>query len=371
MDTRRLLATLAPALLAAGVAVLVDRALLRDPPARARPPAPAAATPARRPAPVAPAPIDPGPARGLAVGALAAAGVPTTAIHHGRYPLRGPGYAPDATFPLLSFTCPAATPCGAILETIAQRAPEKGLMLVDAAVEDRPGRPVYRALTSPEGRPALAIRGFPAGPRLTLVVSDVGRDPGLLDALLGLDEDVTYAVAADAPGAAAAAERLGAAGREVVALLPLGEGAPLHAEMTAEAVTEATRGLLGRVPGSVGAAPAGGERFTASRPHMTAVLEVLGEDARFFFDGVASPASVAAPAARTLGVRTAVRTHHLDLGDEDVGARLRAVEVALVLDGQAVVVTPPQPELLLSLAEWMRGLRARRIHLLRLSEIVL
>ena len=72
-----------------------------------------------------------------------------------------------------------------------------------------------------------------------------------------------------------------------------------------------------------------------------------------------------------MGVRSAAKTHRLDASGSAVEAKLRAVEVALVLEGHAVVVAEPSPKVLAALGQWLKNLRNRKIHLIRLSETVL
>ncbi len=361
------------AVLGALVAVIVDRAVRdEDPP----PPAVARAAAAGEGPP--PVPVDPAPARSLVADVLVGLGVSAKAIDHGLYPLRGPGRRTEETIPLVSFTCPAGTSCPAVFAMLEAKARGLGFEVVGSRGGDRPGRPVFRAFAQ-DGRPALAVRAFPAGPRLALVVSGVGREPGLLDALLALDPHVTFAVAANAPHAAEIARRLAATRREVVAHLPMEPTRPdlradfdgfITTSMAPAEIGTKVDELLGRVPGAVGASNLLGSRLTTSRPHMSAVLERLKARSLYYLDNRASPASVAQPTARLVGVRTAIRTHFLDAGD-DLDARLKSIEVALVLEGHAVVVAPPAPDMLLALQGWVRGLKERRIHVFRLSEIVL
>lgn len=344
------------------------------------PPAPVAA-PLAAPDEAAPAPppepVDPAPARALAVAALVEAGVPHAAIEHGVYPLRGPGRAPAETIPLVGFTCPAERGCAPLEGALAAAALPAGLTLVEPIGGDRPGRPLHRAL-SDGPNPALALRGHPPGPRLTVIIGDVGREPALLDPLIALDPDVTFAIMANAPHAPAVAARLAETGREILAHLPLQPAPPALPDgpdaLTTDddPTTTATkaRALLDRVPGAAGADTHQGDRFTPSRPHVAALLDVLAERGMFFIDGRHSDASVALPIAAAQGIRAAARTHDLDHGDGPIDTRLRAIEVALVLDGQAIVTLTPTPEAITALAAWTLTLRARGIHLLRASEIV-
>ncbi len=362
------------AVLGAVAAVVVDRSLRNPDPSipdeRVEPTA-------EDVGPSAPPPVEPGPARGLVVESLTGLGVPESAISHGVYPLRGPGRSPDETIPLVSFTCPTGQSCPAVFSLIEARARGAGYTVVGAAGGDTAGRPAYRAL-SIDGRPALALRGFPAGPRITVVVAGVGREPGLLEALLALDPHVTFAVAANAPHAEQVARRLQEKKREVVAQLPMEPAPPQAADgdaflttaMSPQDIRRETAALLARVPGAVGAANHLGSRLVASRTHMSAVLEVLKARALFYLDNRAAATSVAEATARVLGVRTAARTHFLDAVDE-LTARLNSIEAALVLDGYALVVAPPTPGTLLALQGWMQALQGRGIHFFRLSETVL
>ncbi len=340
---------------------------------------PAAGSNGPSPAPDLPADVvDPSAARDLIVATLGGQGVPPQNINHGLYPLRGPGRRPGETFPLVSFACPPGRACADVLQTLEAPLAQVGFQLSRNIGGDRPGRPVFRAV-SQDRHPALAIRAYPAGPRLTLVVDDLGREPAVLEKLLALDEHVTFALMPNTPSAPQLAARLADAGREIVAHLPLEPQPPAEPDgpdflTTTESPEEAARGaerLLDRLPGASGANNHLGGRFTTSPAHMAALLNVLKARSMFFVDDRTSPASVALATAKVIGVRSAARTHSLDLPDQDVRAAFKAVEAALVLDGQAVVVAHGDPATLAALAPWLDDLKRRNIHLFRLSEVVL
>lgn len=360
-------------LLGAALGIGVDRQWVRPPPV-----ASVAEAPGSEPAGPPPEPVDPEPARAAVLAGLEAAGVPGRLITHGRYPLTGPGRRVGETLALVSFTCPVGKDCGPVLRTVDEHASQAGYTLIAPASEDAPDRPWFRALAR-DGHPALALRAYPAGPRLTVILTQVGREPSLLDALLALDPHVTYAVLPNSSDSGRMARRLADSGREVIADLPLEPSDPhaidgpdfLLAGMTPERVRSGLDGLLARVPEVVGASTYLGDRFATAREPVTALLESLAERGLFFLDDLDTPASLTEAAARVVGVRAARATHHIDDEGEALAARLRAVEAALVLDGSAVVVLTPRPGTLVALRPWLAGLRQRQIHLLRLSEIVL
>lgn len=343
-------------------------------------PAPVAAGGATPASTVAPGPLpvaDPAPARDLVVGLLGAS-VPASAMLHGVYPLRGAGRRPGETFPLLGFSCPPARACGELFDALDAPLAAAGFQMSRNIGGDRPGRPYFRAIARDQ-RPALALRAFPPGPRLTLVVDDLGREPAILERLLALDEHVTFAFLPNAPSAPSMAARLADAGREIIVDLPLEPQPPTVPDgpdflTTSDSPEAAARGadrLLNRLPRAVGVINHLGGRFTTQATHMASLLHLLGGRGLFFLDDRTSPASVALETARVVGVRTAARTHALDLPGQDVRAAFKAVEAALVLDGQAVVVTHGTPETLALLGPWLDDLERRNIHLFRLSEIVL
>jgi polysaccharide deacetylase 2 family uncharacterized protein YibQ len=323
-------------------------------------------------------PTDPMPARSLVLSVLEKAGINETMVTHGRYPLLGAGRSAGETLPLLSFTCPVTHPCSRLFDAIEARGQTAGMELVGHDGGDKPGRALFRALAR-EGHPALAIRAFPPGPRLSLVMGGVGREPALLDAMLALDPDVTYAVMANSPYATEVSDRLAKNGREVIAHLPLEPSPPNYVDGPEFLTTAMPPGqarqraskLLAKIPGAVGADAYLGSRFVTSKSHVSALMGALREAGIFYLDRRITTESVTDKAAKSLGVRTVLRTHYLDGEDGGLAAALRAIEVSLVLQGHAVVVASPSPEVLAELGPWLRGLRARRIHLLRLSEVVL
>ncbi len=368
-----LVAGAAGALLTLGL----DAWLRTESPPSGPPPAAGRSGPVASSGPAGPLPpADPAPVRDLVLELLAPS-VPSAAILHGVYPLRGAGRRPGETFPLVGFACPPARACGELLDALEAPLAAAGYQVSRNIGGDRPGRPYFRAVAR-DTRPALAVRAWPPGPRLTLIVDDLGREPAVLERLLALDEHVTFALLPNAPSAPSMAARLSDAGREIIVDLPLEPQPPTVPDgpdfvTTAETPEEATRGaerLLNRLPRAVGVLNHLGGRFTTSATHMASLLHHLGARGLFFLDDRTSPASVALATARVVGVRTAARTHALDLPGQDVRAAFKAVEAALVLDGEAIVVAHGTPETLALLGPWIEDLERRNIHLFRLSEVV-
>ena len=293
-------------------------------------------------------------------------------------PLRGQGRKRSETMPLVSFACSATYSCLTLMNNIKRRLEPAGYQLVRSNVVDRPYRPIYRAIAK-GANPVLALRAYPPDPRLTVVIADVGKEPALLDSMLALDQDVTYAVSVNEPYAGEVATKLTQAGREFIAHLPLEPSvsddmdgpAFLTREMTLDEVKTQVRTFLNRVPGAVGADGHLGGGFTQSPRHVGALLEVIAETGLYFLDQRTSESASIQQQARALGIRSAARTHRIEAAGTAVEAKLRAVEVALVLEGQALVIAEASPTVIGALKDWLKNLRKREIHLIRLSETVL
>ncbi|MEE2786233.1 MAG: divergent polysaccharide deacetylase family protein [Myxococcota bacterium] len=305
-------------------------------------------------------------------------GISAPAVSVGQYPLRGPGWHARDAFSLLSFVCTPAMPCPRVFTQIEVHLRQAGFRIHGPNGGDRTDGVWYRAI-SHDGRPALALRAYAPGPRLSIVIGDVGQEPGLMDQLLELPEDVTYAVLATSTHATVIAHRLTDMGREIVAHLPM-ESSPvwpmdthpyLHTRMTASEVKALTNSLLQRVPGAVGADGHLGSRFVRSSPHMTAVFGTLKARGMFFLDDRPTETSVAQSVAQEVGVRAAIRTHRIEGDGQSIVDKLKTVEVALAVQGHALVVVSPDPEVLQALRPWLASLKKHNVHLLRLSEVVL
>ncbi|MGC6417182.1 MAG: divergent polysaccharide deacetylase family protein [Bradymonadia bacterium] len=322
--------------------------------------------------------LDPSAARIITLETLAASGIRSQVIRQGRHPLRGQGRKRSETMPLVSFACSATYSCLTLMNNIKRRLEPAGYQLVRSNVVDRPYRPIYRAIAK-GANPVLALRAYPPDPRLTVVIADVGKEPALLDSMLALDQDVTYAVSVNEPYAGEVATKLTQAGREFIAHLPLEPSvsddmdgpAFLTRAMTLDEVKTQVRTFLNRVPGAVGADGHLGGGFTQSPRHVGALLEVLAETGLYFLDQRTSESASIQQQARALGIRSAARTHRIEAAGTAVEAKLRAVEVALVLEGQALVIAEASPTVIGALKDWLKNLRKREIHLIRLSETVL
>lgn len=307
-------------------------------------------------APEPPAPGDPSAARRFVKALLVSAGVPERAMEEGLYPLKGEGRPAAATLPLISFTCPTRSRCGVLMEDLARRSPAAGLVVSEPRGGDRPDRPRYRALFE-NGQPVLALRAYPPGPRLTvMLVGAAGQKPPPPSRHL----HVTYAIRPDFPEGPERARDLIAGGREVWAALPPSPPGAALTEGVARWLDEGAAGVLlsAAAPVDMDATP--WIRFARALRQRGAPFLTTA--------GVEGPESQPFD-LRALSIRGARGTHVLK-GGVDLEAQLKRVEAAMVLDGAAVVVAPDLDEVRGALDDWLTTLTRRGTRLYRVSEIV-
>lgn len=308
-------------------------------------------------------PVDPAVARGLVVSALLEAQVPHGAIQHGHYPLRGAAYAPDAQIDLVSFTCPSAGGCGPILAALEAQTQHDPWALLAPTAADRPGRPIVRAVLE-GGRPALAVRAFPPGGRLTVVLTGLGWDERVEAQVQHADPDLSYALDAHAPRAAALAARLAEQGRELIVDV---SGLPREVDLEAQVAQSLTH-----FPQAAGLLDAtlGGRQPSAARAQ--AVLAVAKAQGRYVVDD--QPAQTSATQGLAMGLQARWVGPGLRVAAQDDAqrrAQLAAAQAQLALNGSALVLLEATEANLSALAQWLPSLKARGVQLLRASEVAL
>lgn len=202
------------------------------------------------------------------------------------------------------------------------------------------------------------------GPRLTIVVDDMGGNPKALDNLLELDVPVTVAIWPRSRYAAETARRAHAAGREVLVHQPMepvqapyvdaGPGA-ITLRTRPERVREILAENLDLVPFASGLNNHMGSRFTQDSALCDVVCEVLTGAGLFALDSVTHADTVFYGTALRHGLPAYRRDIFLDDGPRTVKsvlAELRAAESVARKTGQAVAIGHPHPETLTALRQW-------------------
>ncbi|PYO34344.1 MAG: hypothetical protein DMD86_08770 [Candidatus Rokuibacteriota bacterium] len=196
------------------------------------------------------------------------------------------------------------------------------------------------------GEPALASpRG---GPRVAVIVDEMGGRRDVFDSLRELARPVTLALLPGLPLSPSMARESSRSGMEALLDLPMepyrypqmdpGPGALLMSTPHDE-----IRRLVGRhleaLPGVVGVTNHMGSRLTEDRARMRTLLEVLAARRLFLVDAYTSNLSVAYDEARGLGVRAARRQVLMDADRDESWAEVaawaeRRGEVIAIAHGQ-------------------------------------
>ena len=159
------------------------------------------------------------------------------------------------------------------------------------------------------------------GRKIAIIIDDIGFDLRVVEELAEMKAPIAFAVLPFTPHAAKAAERLHAAGKEILLHLPMephsypkhnpGEGA-LFTGMTGEAIRKQVATDLAAVPYVSGVNNHMGSRFMEDKSKLAIVMEELMKRGLFFVDSRTTPRSGGREAAAKAGVRFAARAVFID-----------------------------------------------------------
>ncbi len=251
-------------------------------------------------------------------------------------------------------------------------APQKA-RAVEGAVPAAPAAAVRRGAA-----PAPAKR---LGPRVAIVIDDLGDSLEIGKKVVALEPAVTVAVIPFRSASAAVAAAAVAGGREVILHLPLeperaaemdGARGFLRTAMEPAHMEDQLERDLRAVPYIVGVNGHMGSRFTSDPRAMRTLLGALRERGLFFLDSKTSAESVAAEIAATLQVPFAERNVFLD-HDPTPAAVTKALALAVRVAreaGHAIAIGHPHAVTLAALANWLPEAARQGIEVVPLSTLV-
>lgn len=207
------------------------------------------------------------------------------------------------------------------------------------------------------------------GPKLVLVIDDMGENMTVARDLARLPVPVAFAVW---PNASHAAEVRALARRKGLPLLvhlpmePLSypENDPgrdaLFVRMNDQELDRTIQADLDKVPEAVGVNNHMGSRFTENAHGMTLLLRELKRRGLFFLDSRTTPRSVGRAVARAERLPYYGRDVFLDnsLAVPDIVLQLRKAERLAMRHGAAIAIGHPHPQTAQAIAQWLRGLDA-------------
>src|SRR5579862_6870612 len=221
--------------------------------------------------------------------------------------------------------------------------------------------------------------GVKPGPKLAIILDDMGYDRAAADAAFALQFPITLSVIPHLPLSAEVAEEAYRRGDQVLLHLPMeaeaGEKAEpieLRVGMKADQVERDLDGMLETVPHAAGVNNHQGSRATADATLMAELMPALRRRGLFFIDSRTTAATVAHDIAEKAGVPSASRKVFLDdmpkrdaiLAQLDLAARDAA------RDGFAIAIGHPHPETIAALAEAAPRLEARGVQFVFVSQVV-
>lgn len=238
--------------------------------------------------------------------------------------------------------------------------------------KDSPGRPgaSRRSPSSPGTQKAASSSSTPqgdvtsapatGGPRIAIVIDDLGRDETEVGQIEAFGVPITYSVLPYEEETGTVVAELTARGKEMLCHLPMepegmgdpGPGALLESMTEAELV-DATDRALAAVPGAVGVNNHMGSGLSTDPRAMRPVLAHLAQKHLFFLDSRTSAKSVGYRLAIELGVPAAERQVFLDDLEEPAAIRAQFARLLALArkKGAAIAIGHPHPNTLAVLAD--------------------
>ena len=267
-----------------------------------------------------------------------------------------------------------------------------------AALRDAPPRPLAAApvmtsavvpvpepapVTTAPGKASLMARAASdARPAIALVIDDLGIVADRSARALRLPEEVTLSFLPYGPVALTVAHAAAAQGHEILLHVPMepegdadpGPGALSVADSDArlrQILAVQLRDFTASVP-VAGINNHMGSRATADARVMDAVMQVVEARGLAYLDSLTTPASVARAAARRAKVQFIARDVFLDpaSGPDIILAQLDQLEQRARTSGVVVAIAHPHEMTLDILEVWVRGLEAKGIRLVPVTEAI-
>lgn len=235
------------------------------------------------------------------------------------------------------------------------------------------------SVTVPLHKPQV-ITNQPAGPRIAIIIDDLGASRKKAERLLAIDAPLTFSILPHLKNSRKIAQAVQESGKTVMLHLPMepkskahkaGEGALFVSYGNAK-IIEALKSDFESVPGALGTNNHMGSLFTESREKMRVVLEKIGARGLFFVDSRTTAGSVAYETAIQLNVPSAKRDVFLD-NDRDKAKITKNILLLVKVakrKGSAIGIGHPYPETISALEETVPTLREMGVLVVPVTELL-
>ena len=262
-----------------------------------------------------------------------------------------------------------------LVDVILLRAPEPERSTGDNLADSPPTIPAPSAASDNEAA------GPAPGPRIAIVVDDLGYDPVRDAEWLDFPERITVSVLPYGPSTKSFAASARTHGFGVILHIPMeSEGGVvdrtepflLRRGMTSEEIAGRFARMAAEVPQANGASTHMGSAFTSDLAAMTAFAQALKGKGFFFVDSVTSAGTVASKAMEDAGVHAMRRDVFLDddVRPEEMRRKWTAVIALAKQRGEAILLCHARRETRKVLLELLPQLRAEGIRPVTVEELL-
>jgi polysaccharide deacetylase 2 family uncharacterized protein YibQ len=227
---------------------------------------------------------------------------------------------------------------------------------------------------------ANSTPGLSSGPRLAIILDDLGSDRAAADAIFALPYPLTISVLPNHEHSVEIATEAKRRGFQVLLHLPMQsvanehpEAQELHPGMQAADVSALVEKFLQNVPGVAGVNNHQGSQATSDPELMSELMPVLRDRHLFYVDSRTTAATVAFETAQEFGVRSGFRNVPFLDDVPEVAAVRKQLQLALRgarEKGQAIAIGHPHPATLQALREVLPQAKAQGVQLVFASDLV-
>ena len=231
-------------------------------------------------------------------------------------------------------------------------------------------------------RPKIKVPEKKVGPRVAIIIDDMGPNRRRARELIKLDAPITLSFFPFSRNSRKLAQEAVEKGKEVILHMPMepygfpeinpGKGGLLMS-MTEEELHQQIRENLDKIPHIRGINNHMGSRFMEDEHRVSILMKELKARKLFFLDSRTTPKTVGYRTARKLGIKTGQRDVFLDNNSNDEAEIRRNIsELAEIAknEGKAIGIAHPHPSTIRSLQDMIPKLKEMGIEVVPLSDLM-